>query len=271
LHIVVCVKQIFDPDVATTVFRIDEEANKIVPVSGISPVISPFDEQAVEAALRIKDDLSEQDLEVKVTVISMGPDTARAVIKGGLAKGADEGVLLMDSAFDDADAISTARVLAAAIKKMGDVDLVLAGRQAADGDLGAVGLFTAELLGVSAITYAKDVRMDGDTLRVVRVLENGTETVETTCPALVTISHELGQPRYTGLRETMRAAKKPVHVWTAEDLGIDTGTTGAAGARRVMERLYIPVKEIDCDYVEGETPQVIARHLAQRLRDAELV
>ena len=69
----------------------------------------------------------------------------------------------------------------------------------------------------------------------------------------------------------MRAAKKPVHVWTAEDLGIDTGTTGATGARRVMERLYIPVKEIDCDYVEGETPQVIARHLAQRLRDAELV
>jgi len=271
LHIVVCVKQIFDPDVATTVFRIDEDANKIVPVSGVSPVISPFDEQAVEAALRIKDDFSEQDKDVKVTVITMGPEAARAVLKGGLAKGADEGVLLTDAAFDDADAVSTARVLAAAVKKLGDVDLVLAGRQAADGDLGAVGLFTAEALGIAAITYAKDVRMDGDTLRVVRVLENGTETVEAACPALVTISHELGQPRYTGLRETMRAAKKPVHVWNAEDLGVDAGTAGAAGARRVMERLYMPVKEVDCDYVEGDTPQVIAAALAQRLRDAELV
>jgi electron transfer flavoprotein beta subunit len=149
LHIVVCIKQIFDPEVATTVFRIDEEGRKIIPLSGVAPVISPFDEQAVEAALRIKDDLGD---EIKITVITMGPESARAVLKAGLAKGADEGVLLMDAAFEESDAFTTARTLAAAIQKIGDVDLIIAGRQAADGDLGVVGLGVAELLCLPAIT-----------------------------------------------------------------------------------------------------------------------
>lgn len=268
MHIVVCIKQIFDPEVATTVFRIDEEGRKIIPLSGVAPVISPFDEQAVEAALRIKDDLGD---EIKITVITMGPESARAVLKAGLAKGADEGVLLMDAAFEESDAFTTARTLAAAIQKIGDVDLIIAGRQAADGDLGVVGLGVAELLCLPAITYAKDVRVADGTLRVVRVLEDGAQTVASALPALVTVSHELGKPRYTGLRETMRAARKPVHVWSAGDLDLDAQEIGAAGARRQLERLYIPVSNIECEFIEGGTPQEIAANLANRLKQADLI
>ena len=271
MHIVVLIKQIFDPEVATTVFRIDEEAREIVPLPGVSPVVSPFDEQAVEAALRIKDQLGGEDgSDVKVTVVTMGDDSARVGIKGELAKGADEGVLLADPAFKGADAVSTARTLAAAIRKIGNADLVIAGRQAADGDLGVVGLGVAELLGLPAITYGCDVAVEGETLRVVRVLEDGTETVEARLPALVTISHELGKPRYAGLRETMRAARKPVHAWGAADLDLDAGDVGAAGARRELHRLYIPDRTIECDMIEGETPEAIAAALAGRMKEADL-
>lgn len=272
MHIVVLIKQIFDPEIATTVFRIDEEARRIVPLPGVSPVVSPFDEQAVEAALRIKDEHGGEDgSAVKVTVVTMGDDGARAGIKGELAKGADEGVLLLDPAFEEADSVATARTLAAAVRKIGDADLVLAGRQAADGDLGVVGLGVSELLGIPAITFACDVGVDGETLRVVRVLEDGTETVEAGLPALVTISHELGKPRYAGLRETMRAARKPVHVWTAADLDIDTAEVGAAGGRRSLERLYVPDRTVDCEMIEGDTPQAIAATLASRLKEADLL
>ncbi|MBL23125.1 MAG: electron transfer flavoprotein subunit beta [Rhodospirillaceae bacterium] len=272
MHIAVLIKQIFDPEVATTVFRIDEEAREIVPLPGVSPVVSPFDEQAVEAALRIKDELGGEDGSgIKVTVITMADDSARVGIKGELAKGADEGVLLSDPAFEGADAVSTARTLAAAIQKLGDVDIVLAGRQAADGDLGVVGLGVAELLDIPAITFACDVRVDGETLRVVRVLEDGTETVEAGLPALVTISHELGKPRYAGLRETMRAARKPIHAWSAADLEVDAEAIGAAGSRKALDGLYIPDRTIDCEMIEGETPEEIAATLASRLKEADLL
>ncbi len=268
MQICVCIKQILDPDIASTIFRVDEDAKKVVPLSGMSPVISPFDEQAVEAALRIKDEHGDA---VTITVITMGPESARAVLKAGLAKGADQAVLLADAHFEGADSTTTARVLAAAIRKIGDVDLVLAGRQAADRDDGVVGLGVAEMLGVAAITYARDVRVAEDKVRVVRVLENGTETVEAALPVLVTISHELGKPRYTSLRETMRAARKPLLIWTASDLDLEAGQVGGAGARRVLERLYIPVNDIDCDFIEGSTPQDIADELARRLQQAELI
>ena len=175
MHIVVLIKQIFDPDVATTVFRIDEEARAIVPLPGVSPVISPFDEQAVEAAMRIKDahgqNLESEKNDVRVTVVTMAEETARVAIKGELAKGADEGLLLADPLFENADAVLTANILATAIRKLGDVDLIIAGRQAADKDLGVVGLGIAQLLDIPAITYACDIEIDNKTVLVERVLE----------------------------------------------------------------------------------------------------
>ena len=156
MKIVVCVKQIQNPEIPSAQFRIDEEAKILIPVSGLSPVLSPFDEQAVEAALRIRDSLGE-DADVDITILTIAPKGSRAPIKAALALGADNAVLLDDSMFDGSGGFVTARNLAEAIRTIGDVDLILAGRQAADGDAGVVGLGIAEILNIPAITFARDV------------------------------------------------------------------------------------------------------------------
>ena len=272
MHIVVLIKQIFDPDVATTVFRVDEEARSIIPLPGVSPVISPFDEQAVEAAMRIKDAYGKKSEseknDVKVTVVTMAEETAHVAIKGELAKGADEGLLLTDPLFENADAVLTANILATAIQKLGDVDLIIAGRQAADRDRGVVGLGVAQLLNIPAITYASDIEIDNKTVLVERVLEDGTEKVQTQLPALVTVSHELGKPRYAGLRETMRAARKPIKTWNVGDLGIDTEF---AYGRQYIEKLFIPDNKVNCELIQGDTPDDVAFRLANRLKEAALI
>lgn len=264
MHIIVCIKQILSPDIASTSFRVDEKAKRVVPLAGVSPVINPFDAQAVEAALRIKDARVDG---TKVTVMTMGSEGARAVLKTGLAMGADEGVLLADVDFEDADSRATAQILVAAIRKLEDADIILTGRQAADGDVGVVGLGIAELLCRPAITFAKAINSTNGTVQVVRVLENGFETVEAPLPVVVTVAHEIGKPRFSSLRETMRAAKKPVQTWTTSELGLNSQEFSSVGAYRRLERLYIPVKMTKCEVFDGGTPENTAAKLAQRLRE----
>lgn len=267
MNIVVCVKQVPDPETPASQFKVDEAAKKVIPAQGIPLVISQFDAIAVEAALRIRDAKGEG----KITVISMGPEGARDVIKHGLAMGADEGVLLSDKAFEDADSYTTALVLSSAIKKLGGADLVLCGRQATDWDMGQVGPFIAEMMGVPCVTIAKDVKAVDSKLHVERVLLDGTETVEVGLPCVVTVSNELGEPRYPQLRQIMAAARKQVTVWTAADLGLDPSQVGVQGARLNLERLYIPQIESTCEFIEGETPEEIAAALARRLREEKLI
>jgi electron transfer flavoprotein beta subunit len=262
MHIVVCAKQVPNPEAAFSMFRIDEQAKRMVPAPGLQLVMSPFDEQALEAALRIR----ERHADTKITLMTLGPESAGGAIKHGLAMGADEGVLLRDSAFEDADSYATARALAAAIRKLG-CDLVLTGRQAADRDAGVVGAGIGELLGLPVIAFAKDVQVEGAAVRVERVLDEGTEIVEAPMPALVTVSNELGAPRAPSLRETMRAARKPVAVWKAGDLGL---AEVDIRPRRIIERLFVPVKGGRCEFIAG-SPQAQAVALAQRLREAKLI
>ena len=270
MKIVVCVKQIQNPEIASSVFRVDEEAKRVIPVPGLPPVISPFDEQAVEAALRIRDAAGE-DADTEITVVTIGPKGARAVIKAALALGADNAVLLSDPAFDESGGYATARTLAETIRTIGDVDLILTGRQAADWDAGVVGAGIAELLGVPAITFARAVRVADGSVTVERVLEDGTETVEADLPAVVTISNELGAVRYASMRETMRAAKKPIRDWAPGDIGLDEAQVGREASRRVLERLYIPVNDIECEFIDGDTSTELAAALVRRLREADLV
>jgi len=267
MRIVVCVKQVPNPEIAASQYRVDEQARTVAPMAGVPLVMSPFDEQAVEAALRVRD----AHPAAKITVVSLGPERARNVIKHGLAMGADEGVLLADTAFAGSDGYTTALTLTAAIKKIGNVELVLTGRQAADWDSGVVGAGIGELLGVPVISFAQEVRVENGVVHVERVLDDGTEIVEVPLPAVVTVSNELGTPRTPSLRETMRAARKPVAVWSASDLGLAADTVGAAGARRVLERMFIPVKKIRCELIAGNSPEEQAAGLAQRLLDARLI
>ena len=267
MRVIVCVKQIPDPEIASSLFKVDEAAKKVIPVPGLAMVISPFDEQAVEAALRIKDKADA----VTVTVLTLGPQSALTILKGALSMGADEGVHLRDAAFEGGDSYATAVALAQAIRKIGAHDLILTGRQAADGDAGVVGLGITELLEIPAVTLAKDVRVDGPVVRVERVAGDGVEVVKAPLPALVTLAHELGPPRKASLRETMRTARKPVSVWSAADLGLDARQVGEAGSRRILERLYAPVSDVLCEFIEGETPQQQAAALARRLHEDGLI
>ena len=270
MHIAVCIKEIPDPEIAPSLFRVDEEAKQVVSIPGMSPVISPFDEQAIEAALKIRDALGE-DAEVRITALTIGAESARGIVKHVLALGADDAVMMSDPAFADSDSYSTAFALSKAIGKLGTVDLILTGRQAADLDAGVVGPGLAELLGVPAITFARKIDVVDGTVRVVRVLGDGSETVEAPLPAVVTVSHELGNVRNASLRETMRAAKKPVEAWAPSDIDVDAGEVGAGGARRSVERFYVPINDSTCEFIVGDGPQAIAGALAQRLVEEKIL
>jgi electron transfer flavoprotein beta subunit len=267
MHIVVCIKYIPDPEASFSMFSIDEQAKKVIPAAGLKHVVSPFDEQAIEAALRIR----EQHAATRITVVTLGDEMSRNALKHGLAMGADDGVLLSDAAFNDGDSYTTALTLTATVKKLDTVDLVLTGRQAADGDAGVVGAGIAELLDVPALTFAKEIVIDNETVRVERVLDDGTEIVEAPLPAMVTVSNEIGAPRAPSLRETMRAARKPLVVWKAADLGLAASAVGAAGARSVRERLFAPSKTVACEVISAATPEEQGLHLAQRLREAKVL
>lgn len=263
MHIVVCVKQVPNPEAAFSMFSVDEAAKRVVPAAGLQLVMSPFDEQGIEAALCIR----EAYPETRITVMSLGPASARNAIKHGLAMGADEGVLIGDSRLEAPDAFVTANVLAAAIGKLFDVDLVLAGRQSADTDAGIVGAALGERLGIPVVSYAKAVSVEAGIVRVERVLDDGTEVVEAALPAVVTVSNELGAPRTPNLRETMRAARKPVMTWSAADLALDDA---ALRPRGVRVGLHAPSKEGRCEFLPGSVKEQAAS-LAKVLHEASLL
>ena len=266
MNLIVCVKEIPDPETPASAFAIDEAAMRAIPAKDTPPVISPFDEQAVEAALRIKDADGS-----KVTVISMGAQSAEKVLKHTLSMGADEAFLMNDAAFDNSDSTSTAYVLAQAIKKIGEYDIVFCGRQAGDFDAGQVGSGIAELLGIPGITVAKKIDISDGKAKVERVLPDGYEVVEVSLPVLITISNELGEPRYATLKGIMAAAKKTVPVWNGEEIGADASKMGDAGRRTKMLKLFIPVRESKCELLEGENEEEAAANLALKLREVKLI
>ena len=152
IEIIICMKQVIDPEAPVSTFKIDPEAKRAIPPSGTPPVLNPYDENALEAALRIKDTNG-----ARITVISMGRKLSQPVVKKSLAVGADELILLEDDVFEDLDSYSAAYILASVIKKIGRYDLIICGRQASDTDAGQVGSGVAEILGIPSITVAQKV------------------------------------------------------------------------------------------------------------------
>jgi electron transfer flavoprotein beta subunit len=265
VRIVVLVKQVPNPEALGAVMRVDEGACRLVLPPGHPMVMSPFDEQALEAALRIRDRLG---AEVAITALTLGPESARAVLKHALSLGADDAVHLLDPAFDGADGYVTARALAAALRQLGTIDLILAGRQAADWDAGVVALGVAEMLDLPSISFACAVDASTESIRVERVLADGFETLETALPALVTVSNELGEVRKPNLRETMRAARKPVVARSAAEIGMDASQLTP---RRKLARLYLPQKQTRCEWIEAATAAERGARLAQRLHAERLL
>src|SRR5918992_3982247 len=183
LTIIVTAKQVIDPEIPKSAFKIDAASKRVVVPSSFPPVVNGFDEHAVEAALRIKD-----TQEAKVTVLGVGKSFSIDVMRKLLAMGADELVLVQDAAIDDTiDSRITARLLSAAIKKLGAFDLILCGRQASDWDNAQVPLMLTEALGLPCITIAKKIDVSDGRVTVERVVPEGIEVVEAPLPALVTV------------------------------------------------------------------------------------
>ena len=266
MNIIVCVKQVIDPEAPPASFKIDPSSNMVVPPSGVPPVISPFDENAIEAALRIKDAQGG-----KITAISLGVNLLRDVVKKPLSMGADELILLEDEAFADGDSWSTAYALAMAIKKIGEYDLIFCGRQAADWDGGQVGSGIAEILGVPSVTLAKKIDVTDGKARVERVTADGYEVIEASLPALITVSNELGEARYPTIRGIMAAKKKEPIVWKPADIGVEPAQIGATGRRTKLLKLFQPVREGKCKIIEEESPEEAAVSLALKLREAKIL
>ena len=266
MNMIVCVKQVVDPEAPPASFKVDPSSNTVVPPSGIPPVISPFDENAVEAALRIKDAQGG-----KITAISLGINLLRDVVKKPLSMGADELILLEDEAFAEGDSWSTAYALAMAIKKIGEYDLIFCGRQAADWDAGQVGSGIAEILGLPSVTLAKKIDITDGKARVERVTADGYEVIEVSLPALITVSNELGEPRYPTIRGIMAAKKKEPVIWKPADIGGEPSQVGAAGRRTKLLKLFQPVREGKCEIIEEDSPEEAAVSLALKLRQAKIL
>ncbi len=266
MDIVVCIKQVPAPEIPTSQFKVDEVAKRVVPPEGVAPVISTFDLHAIEAAIQLKEQHGG-----KVTVISLGPPSVRDALKRAIAMGCDAAVQLEDPAFEGGDSYATAVALAAAIKKLGTFDLVLTGRQAADWDSGQAPAALAELLDVAGAVPVQKVEVRDGGLYVERVTEDGYQPIDMPLPSVLGISNEINQPRYPTLKGIMASGKVPIPVWTAADLGLSPDQVGASADRIVLQRLFVPVRESKCEFIEADTPQEMGEKLAQRLREARLI
>ncbi len=220
MNIVVCIKQV--PN--TNEVKLDPVKGTLIR-DGVPSIMNPDDKAGLEAALRLKDTMG-----AHVTVISMGPPQADAVLREAMAMGADDGILVTDRAFGGADTLATSTTIAAAVKQV-PFDLIITGRQAIDGDTAQVGPQIAEHLNIPNVSYAEDIKVEGDTVTVKRQYEDRYHTVKVKMPCLITALSELNQPRYMtpgGIFDAYR--EKQVKVWTINDVEVDMDKIGLKGS-----------------------------------------
>ena len=258
MEIVVLLKQV--PDTETTI-QIAEDGTT-VKTEDVKWVINPYDEFAVEEALRIK----ESQGEGKVTIVTVGPERSVESIRTALAMGADEGVLIDDPAAEGGDALGTAKVLAAALKDI-PYDLIIAGMRAVDDDDYHVPAGVAEFLGIPHVSMVIKQEIKDSRLTCERTVEGGTLIIEADLPALFTTQRGINEPRYASLPGIMKAKKKPLEKKTLEDIGLDPSEVGSTGAKCKVEKLSFPPERVPGKIIEGETPEAVAAELVRLLRE----
>ena len=251
MKIVVCIKQV--PDSAARVVAQDGHVTW-----GDAPlVMNPWDEYAVEAALRQKEAYGGD-----VTVVSVGGESAKEALKSALAMGCSEAILVSDPALEGADSQAIAQVLAAAIRKVDGVEAAFFGRQAIDGDMGVTSAQTARLLGWPMVSLVAVVQsMDGGVLRAERSIEEGRQVVESKLPAVVSVNKDIGEPRYPSFMGIRKASRANIPTWSLADLGIGAPKSVA----HWPELINPPAREVTTEIVSGESPQEIAEKLADKI------
>jgi len=250
LKIVACIKQV--PDSAAKVVAENGQVSW-----GDAPlVINPWDEFAVEAALQQKEAHGGE-----VIAVSMGGENAKEALKHALAMGCDQAILVTDDALKGIDTGGTAHVLAAAIQKVGDVDLAFFGRQAIDGDAGITPAQTARVLGWPMLSLCAVITVDGGTVKVERSTEEGRMSVSADLPAVFSVVKDFGEPRYPSFMGIRKASRAEIPAWSLADLGI----AAPAPVIEWPELMNPPSREVKCEIIEGGSPEEIADKLADKI------
>lgn len=261
MNIIACIKQV--PD--TSEVKIDRETNTLIR-KGVPSVINPFDENAIEAGLQLREQYNG-----KVTVLSMGPPQVENALRDAVAMGADEVVLLTDRLFAGADTLATSYALSKAIAKIGNYDLIICGKQATDGDTAQVGPGVAEFLGIPVVTYVrKIVECKDNSLIVEREFEDGYEVIQVTLPAVITVTKEINIPRLPSLKGKMKAKSLEVPTLSAEAVDADPEQIGLKGSPTKVAKIFNPPVRSDRELLTGEEPDVV-QQLVSKLKEKKVI
>ncbi len=250
MKIITCLKQVPDSEAKVTA------QNGQVSWGEAPLVINPFDEYAVEAGLQQK-----EALDGEVIALCLGGESAKEALKHALAMGADRAILVSDPALTEIDSQGAARVLAAAIRKIGEADLVIFGRQTLDTGTGLTTAQTARVLGWPMLALAGSIKVEGAKVTVERVIEEGKQTLSAATPVVMSVVQSIGEPRYPSFMGIRKASKAEIPVWTLADLGL---AAPAAVVSRV-ELLNPPSREVACEIVSGSSPEEIAETLVGKI------
>jgi electron transfer flavoprotein beta subunit len=251
LKIIACIKQVPDSEA-----KVKAEGGQVS--WGDAPlVINPFDEYAVEGALQQK----EANSGSTVTALCVGPESAKDALKHALAMGADEAILVSDPALEHLDTAGAARILAAAIQKVGDADLVVFGRQTLDNGAGLTPAQTARVLGWPMLGLAGSIKVDGGSVQVERVIEEGRQSVKANLPVVLSVVQSIGEPRYPSFMGIRKASKATIPTWTLSDIG---ASAPAAVVTR-SELVTPPSRETVVEMIMGDSPTEIAEKLAEKI------
>ena len=267
MEILVCVKQV--PDTAEV--KIDPEKHTVIR-AGVPNIFNPFDQNALEAALQLKDSQG-----ARVTLLSMGPPQAEDVLREGLAMGADDAYLLTDRKVGGSDTSATGYCLAQAVRKVAELhgieqfDIVLCGKQAIDGDTAQVGPQIATELGIPQITYAAEINVDGTTVRVKQQNEEGYIVTEAQFPVLITAVKELNEPRFPTIRGTMKAKKREIPHLSADDIKVDETKIGLKGSPTMVRKIFTPPQRTQGLVIKEEDPNAAVSVLMEKLTAQKII
>ncbi len=266
MKVVVCTKQ--TPS-TTAVITVDDSGNVSWDDPGGKPnILNPWDEYGVEEGILLKENHGATD----VIALTMGDEESKGALKTCLAMGCTEAILVSDEAFIGSDTLGTARVLAAAINKVGDVSVALFGKSAIDGDTGQTAVQTARKLGWTPLTFVSAIKEIGDgSITVERLMDDGKETVTAPLPAVVSTVKEINEPRYPSFMGIRKANRAAIPVWTAADLDVDGGT-GSGASKADWSHIYaLPPREGEVEIIAGDTVEEQAQALVDKLFEEKVI
>jgi electron transfer flavoprotein beta subunit len=260
VNIIVCLKQILDPEIPVRDFRVDPEKREAVR-GNANLVTNIFCENALETALQFRERSGG-----RITALIFAPDSGEDVLRKALAMKADDAVLALNDGHPHPDPLAVAQVLAAAARKIGAYDLILVGRESGDWGVGQTGGLIAEELGLPCISFADQIETNGAGLLVKRQTDNGWEKLDAKPPLVMTVTNnEFNVPRIPKTRDIMLSARQSITKWSLEEIGVNAGEVRAGGGYYEVVDLSMPVKDITCEFVSGETLEEKVEQLAERI------